>query len=132
MTSLSAPMKFRQCVALHWSRWIALLGEDRYSSSLALRIFKGYFHSLLWILKGKFHAQSTRCVEVYEILVRECAQNFFFFFYNSHHLGHLLALSKRRHVFPSCRCLCKVLRTVSFPILTKLHESRPENVRKSK
>ena len=80
MTSLSAPMKFRQCVALHWSRWIALLGEYRYSSSLALQIFKRYFHYLLWILKGKFHAQSTRCVGVCEVLVRECAQNVFFFF----------------------------------------------------
>ena len=34
---------------------------------------------------------------------------------------------QRRNVSTSCRCLRKVLRTVSFPILTKLNESEAEN-----
>ena len=58
----------------------------------------------------------------------------FFFFpagdrvvYKRHLLGHLLALPKRGNYSPSCRSLCKVIRTVSFPILTKLNEPEPEN-----
>ena len=54
------------------------------------------------------------------------------FYYNSHLLGHLLALPNGRNVSQSCRCLCKVLRTVSFLILTKLNESKSENVCKPK
>ena len=71
---------------------------------------------------------------VYDVLVLKYAQNVGVrepagdrVFYNGHLLGHLLAIPKRRNVCPSFRCLCKVLRTVSFPILTKLNESEPEN-----
>ena len=44
----------------------------------------------------------------------------------------MLALPKRRNVSQSSWCLCKLLRTVSFPILTQLEETKPENACKPK
>ena len=51
---------------------------------------------------------------------------------NSHLSGHLLALPTEKNTSKSSRCSCKVLSTVSFSILTKPNESKPENACKRK
>lgn len=63
---------------LHCLRWIVCLCEKKWS---ARQIVKGYFHSMLRVLKRHFHAQSENVKGEFEVLVRGCEQIFVFCFF---------------------------------------------------
>ena len=81
MSSLLVTLQFQKCVALFTLDYLSqsVSAKSVITHYSARQIFKGYFHSLLQILKNNFHAQSGHWNSgslkgQFEVLVHDYAQ----------------------------------------------------------